>query len=148
MVSDSGKTFSKPQLCSTWLGLQVDLTSEGKSAQEKAMELAKQFAKSAAGWQQAQAASNAYLPNGDPNPMLKAALEAAQKLGMQVSNNLWLLTSIDAAEWLAGNVGHFHVWKPSTPLLIRCQNLTARRSSMIMYDFHGLFTHEELTGKQ
>ena len=73
---------TKAKADQSWV-VQSNLTAEAKSAQEKAIEIAKQLAKPPAGWQQNQPA-NSYLPNGDPSALLKAAQDVAQSLNMKV----------------------------------------------------------------
>ena len=55
-----------------------------REAQNKARKLAETMAKAPAGWQPAQGPNTSYLPNGDVNPLVKAAQEAAMKLAQQV----------------------------------------------------------------
>ena len=64
--------------------LQPDMTPEMREAQNKARKLAETMAKAPAGWQPAQGPNTSYLPNGDVNPLVKAAQEAAMKLAQQV----------------------------------------------------------------
>ena len=67
----------------TWpLLLQADHTPEIREAQLKAKKLAETMAKAPPGWQAQQ--NTAYLPNGELNPLVVAAQQAAQKLAQQV----------------------------------------------------------------
>ena len=59
------------------------MAPEVREAQQRARKLAETMAKAPAGWQPAMQ-GNAYLPNGELNPLVKAAQEAAMKLAMQV----------------------------------------------------------------
>lgn len=71
----------------TWaLLLQADHTPEIREAQLKAKKLAETMAKAPPGWQAQQ--NTAYLPNGELNPVVVAAQQAAQKLAQQVRLSL------------------------------------------------------------
>ena len=59
-----------------------------REAQNKARKLAETMAKAPAGWQPAQGPNTSYLPNGDVNPLVRAAQEAAMKLAQQVRQAL------------------------------------------------------------
>lgn len=77
MLSSEGK------LILAAIAVQADHTPEIREAQLKAKKLAETMAKAPPGWQAAQQGS-AYLPNGELNPLVVAAQQAAMKLAQQV----------------------------------------------------------------
>ena len=62
--------------------LQAEATPEIREAQQRAKKLAETMAKAPAGWQGGP--GQPFMPNGDINPLIKAAQEAAAAMSKQV----------------------------------------------------------------